>query len=175
MFFSLLGQDFVKFIAQIIQEKRVYHLVDILYRGVVHASAAPGHGIQRAFENGPEDGGRNLAPVEVEARVLQQRLLQLLRENRNLNLLLEQAAVGVRKRLQVVFQVFAAFLQRRVEHTEELLQGLVQVFGTASIQEVVELVMPEHGGILGVHAENEAHTQDVEPAQGLGRIVVVSL
>ena len=76
----LLFQYPVQLTTQVVQEERVNHLMDILYRGVMHAPAAPCFGVQCALKHSPEDGGRNLAPVEIKACVLEQNLFQLFSE-----------------------------------------------------------------------------------------------
>ena len=37
------------------------------------------------------------------------------------------------------------------------------------------VVFPENVGILGVKTEDNADTKDIEPTQGLGRVVIVLL
>lgn len=49
--------DRSKFGAQIVQEQRIYNLVDILDAGVVHAARASRRGVQRALEGRAKDGG----------------------------------------------------------------------------------------------------------------------
>ena len=58
---------------------------------------------------------------------------------------------------------------------EKLRQRIAKVFGIIAIEVIMELVVPEHSSILGIEAKHDAHAQDIEPAQGLRRVVVVLL
>ena len=84
-----------KFTPQVIEKEWVDNFVYVLDTCVVHTAGASCLGVQSALEEASENGGRYLAPVEVEARILQKNLLQLFRELRYLYLFLKQAAVCV--------------------------------------------------------------------------------
>ena len=169
----LLFEDVVKLLAQVVEEQWVDDLVDVLDAGVVHASAATRLRIQRALEHASEDGGRYLAPVETEARVLQEYLPELFGELRYLYLFLEKPAIGVGEGCEVILQVFAALRLGRVQHLEEVAQGTAQVLGFVAAKVVMELVVGKDARILGIETEHQSDTQDVEPAQGPRRVVVV--
>ena len=139
----------------------------------MHATRASGLWVQRRLEHGPEDGGRYLAPVEVEAGILQQHLLQLFGELRYFYLLGKQSAIGIGKGLQLFLQILAALVDGRIEHLEQVAQRPPQVLCLVGGKEVVELVVAEHSCILGIETEDDAHAEDIQPAQGFGRAVVV--
>ena len=170
---NLLFENGFKLPAQVVHEKRVDDLVDILYRGVVHAARPPGLGIQRALKDSTEDGGRDFAPVEVKCGILQKRLAQFVSELWYLYRLSKQASVSVRKCFQVVRQVAAPLVLWSVQHLKEPDKCITQVSGFITDQVIMELVTPEDAGILGVEAEHDAHTEDVEPSQGFRRVIVI--
>ena len=68
---DFLLKNRVELVAQIVQEKRVDDLVDVLDAGIMHAAAAARLGVKGALEHGAEDGGRNLAPVKIQRSILQ--------------------------------------------------------------------------------------------------------
>ena len=78
----LFFQYLIQFTAQVIQEQRIDHLVDVLNARVVHAAATTGLRIKSTFKDGTKDSWRYLAPIEVETGILQQGLFQFLRELR---------------------------------------------------------------------------------------------
>ena len=104
---------------------------------------------------------------------MEQELLHLVRKLRYLYFLLKQSPVSIGKSLQVVLQVSAATLGWCIENLKEPHEGIAEFGGVIADEVVVELVVAEDAGIFSIETEHQAHTQDVEPAQGLGRIVVV--
>ena len=163
----LLFQDGVELAAQVVQEKRVDDLVDILYRGVVHTAASTGLRIQRALEDGSEDGGRNLAPVEVERGILEQQLADGVRHAGYLNLLVgKQPAIGIGECQQVLPQIRVTLLHGRIHHFEQPYQRIAQFLCRVVVQEVMEhVVSPEDACILGIETEHQTDTKDVERLQ----------
>ena len=147
--------------------------MDILYRGIVHTATAARLWIQCTLENCTEDGGRYLAPVEVQRSMLQQRLLQLLSELWYLDFFFKQAAIGIGKCCQLFLQVFAALLLRSVQHFKQVAQGTAQVFGFIDNEKVMELVTTEDACILGIKTEYQTNTENIQPAQSFGRVVVI--
>ena len=133
--------------------------MDILYRRVVHTSRASRLGVEGTLEHAAEDGGRNLAPVEVERGVLQERVAQLVGELRNVYLLGEETAIGIREGGEVWAQVLASLVSRGVEHFEETEQFAAHRESVELCQVVVKLVaLAEDARILGIEAEHQAHT-----------------
>ena len=162
--------DFHKLGVQAVHEKRVNHLVDVLNAGVVHPSRAARFGIQCAFKHGSEDGRRNLAPVEIGTRVLQQQLLDFVSKTRDGDVLLaEQTAVHIREGRYLVVQIRVAFLNGRVKQFEQLYQGMTEIDGAEFHQIIMESRLGgKQARILGIEAKHQTHTKDVERAQGLG-------
>ena len=76
----LFGQYLRKLAAQVVEEERVDDAVDVVNGGVVHAASAPRLGVERALEDGAEDGGRYLAPVELGGGALEDERLGTERE-----------------------------------------------------------------------------------------------
>ena len=58
--------------------------MDVLNGGVVHAACPSGFRIQGTLEHGSEDGGRNLAPVEIVRGTLENKIPDSLVETRYL-------------------------------------------------------------------------------------------
>ncbi len=154
---------------QVVEKERVDYAVYVLDAGVVHASAAPCLGVERALEHSAEDGGRNGAPVEVERGMLEQHVAQTVGEGRHVDVLGKQSAVGVGECHEAGVEEAVALLWRSVERDEELLEPHGHVGGRKLRKEIVELIV--HGkdaGILGIEAEHDAHAQNVELAQVFG-------
>ena len=83
---------------------------------------------------------------------------------------MEESPVGVRERLQASLQIRAPLTFRSVQDLEELQDGLPHVLRRNILQVVVELVLAEDSGILGVQAEHQAHAKDVQ--RMLRRVIV---
>ena len=90
------------------EEKRVDDFVDVLDGRVHHAAGAARLGIERRLEERAEDGGRDVAPVEVGG--LDEQLPYLVVKRRNLRVgnAAEKSAVGVGKRGKLRFEVGVA-------------------------------------------------------------------
>ena len=159
------GEDGVEFVGEGVEEERVDEAVDILHAGVVHAAGAAREGIERALEDRAEDGGRDAAPVEVEAGLLEEHRLDLGRERRNVHLLGKEAAVGVGEGGELGREVAAAQMLGRVERAEEFKEMRAEVVAVVVSQVVVELVAAEVAGIFGIEAKHKAHAEHVEGAE----------
>ena len=62
----------------------------------MHAAGAPGLRVQGALENGAEDGGADVGPVEVLAGLREEQVIDLLVEGGDLDVLVgEKAAVHI--------------------------------------------------------------------------------
>lgn len=133
--------------------------MDILYRRIVHTARSTGLGVEGALEHTTEDGRRDLAPVEVERGVLQERIPKLVGELRNVYLLGEEATVGIGESGKCRVEILASLVGRGVEHLEELHQGHAHEAG-AKLCEVVmkHVVLAKHACILGIETEHQAHT-----------------
>lgn len=91
--------DLIQLSAQLVQEQRVDHLMDILDGGIVHPALAPSFRVQRGFKHRAEYGGADLAPVEVLAGLGQQQFIDRFIEGWNLDIFIrEQAAVDIGER-----------------------------------------------------------------------------
>ena len=98
---------------------------------------------------------------------------QLVGELRNLNRFGKQAAIGVWEGLEVILEVAAALLLGRVQHVKQADEGIAQILSLISDKIVMKLVTRKHLGILGIEAEHDAHAQDIQPPESLGRVVVI--
>ena len=163
--------EFCVFALEFVEEQRGDDLVDVLDAGVVHPAGAARFGVQGALEDGAEDGGADLAPVELVAAVVEDEADDLLVERRHFlrPAVAEQAAVDVGKCGRGGFVKGIAFRFRRVKHGEQLDEGVADVGGLESGEVVVAYALgAEHAGVLGVEAEDEAHTELVEVGADLG-------
>lgn len=151
-----------------VEEQRVDDFVDVLDARVVHAARAARGRVQRALEDGAEDGRGDLAPVEV-AGVLEDEAPDFLTHRRHGDALGEEAAVDVGKGGESGLEEGIARLRFLVEHLEEVAEGLGEVLRAVVVEVVVEHVAPtEDAGVLGVEAEYEAHAELVEVLGRLG-------
>ena len=119
---SLLCDKSFKLFFEIIKEKRVYNLMNVLQRSIMHSSGTPGGGIQSTLEYSAKDGGADLAPVKIIRGVSQEQVHDLIGEGRNFNIPIgEQAAVYIGESCQqgiVVSKVRIAILRFLIENAE---------------------------------------------------------
>ena len=127
-------------------------LVDVLDAGVVHASGASCVRVECALEHCAEDGGRDFAPVEVEAGILEKCLLQFFGELWYLYLFLEESAVGVGKGFQVVFQITASLVEGSVQNIEKAQESIAHLIGFVAGKIGMKLVVLEGSGIFGIES-----------------------
>lgn len=158
----------VKFVPQLIQEQRFDELEDIRFAGVMGTEVAAFLRVHHTLEHGAEDGGRNLAPVDITA--VEQGLAHLPVEAGIGQYFFEQFAVDVREGSQVFVEVFEALFWRRIEHLEELLDfggQVAAVFAGALFDEILELLFVEDRGVFGEEAEQDAHEVHFERVTGI--------
>ena len=143
--------------------------MDVLDGGVDHAAGAARLGVERRLEEGPEDGGGDLAPVE--ARRAEQQLANLLRQRRYVVTAPnpEQPAVGVGEGGEFRLQVGVALGDGRVEDAEEREEVAAQAVRVARLDEAAEAVLGEDAGVLGVEAEDEPDAEPVQRGERVGR------
>ena len=108
-------EDAVEFRAQGVEEERVDDFVDVLDGGVVHAAGAAGLGVERALEDGAEDGRRDFRPVEAQGGFPQDGFAQAVRELRDFHGAGEERAVDVGERREGGLEVGGTFFARGVE------------------------------------------------------------
>ena len=149
---------------QIVHEKGIDDLVDVLDAGVMHAALAARLGVQRAFEHGPENGRTDFAPVEAEARARQKDFRGLFRNGRNRLALFfaEERPVHIGELGQLLFHETVPFFQRRVKRAEKLAKRHAHVLGTETLEIAVELFLCEDAGVFGVEAEHQTNAENVE-------------
>ena len=159
------GEGGVEFGAQGVEEERVDDFGDVLDGGVVHAAAAAGLGVERALEDGAEDGRGDVRPVEVLGGVLEEGVLECRGELRDFDGAREEGAVDVGERGEGGLEIGGAAGGGRVQDLEQFEEGVADVFGRQGREEVVELVVGKDARVLGVEAEDEADAQDVQPVE----------
>ncbi len=142
--------------------------MDVFHRGVDHAARAARRGVERAFEERPEDGRRDPAPVE-GAR-LEEQLADLLRQRRHFAFgrAPEEPAVRVGEGGQLRFEVDAAAFRGRVKRLEELHEARAQKVRRGGREQALQDVLGEHARVLRVQAEDEPHAQAVQRRQCRG-------
>lgn len=158
---ALLRADGIELFLQAVQEQRVYHLVDVLGAGVVHAARAAGLRVQGGLEDAAEDGGADLRPVGLLGHLEQELELDLVGEVGDLGFLREQPPVDVGEGLDRLV-VGVALVDRSVERLEEPLECHAHVLRLDVPQVVQERVLGEELRVLAEQAEHQAHAQDVE-------------
>lgn len=153
--------------AQGVEEEGVDDAVYVLHAGVVHPAAAARVGVEGALEEGAEDGGRDAAPVEIVARVLEEQGHDFGREAGYLDVRLgKEAAVDVGEGQESLPLVGVAPGGGRVEDAEEVDERTAGLLGRVLGQVVMELpVAAEEAGVFGIEAEDETHAEHVEAAQ----------
>ena len=140
----------------------------------MHAALAPRLGIERAFEDGAEDGGGDSRPVEILARAAQEKVEEAFGEVGDFDGIVgEQAAVHVRERGEGFVHVGIAGVFRRVQDAEEVEDRSAGIARGEAFQIVAErAVGTEEPGVLGVEAEDDADAEDVEAFESV-RVVRV--
>ena len=103
---------------EVVEEERVDDLVDVLGAGVVHTPSAPLVVGEAPLEDGAEDRGVDLGPVELLAALHDDGGAQVLRERGDDGALGEEATVHVRERLEQVAGEGIAVFVGRVEPLE---------------------------------------------------------
>ena len=141
--------------------------MDVFDAGVVHAAGAAGLGVEGAFEDGAEDGGGDLAPVEIVACLGEEELLHVFVELGDLDIFPgEEAAVDVGEVQQDLVQIGIAFFVRSVEDLEKVDQGAAEILRGKGSEIIMELVLDgEDPGVLGIEAEDEPDAEDVQAFQ----------
>jgi len=134
----------------------------------VHTSGAAGVGVEGAFEDGAEDGGGDVAPVEIVAGFGKEEFLDGLVELGYLDVFLgEETAVDVGEVEEDGLFVRAAFFFGGVEDAEKIDQGIAKVGRLEGGEIIVELALAsEDSGVLGVEAEDESDAELVETFEG---------
>ena len=137
--------------------------MDVLDRRVVHSAGTPGLRVQCGFKDSPEDGGRDLGPVELCR--LRKSVLQLLRYLRYHNVFIrKQPAVHIRKRFHLFREVHVGTLfYRRIKRLEKLYK-LASYIPRLILQDISGkgILGPKQACILSVEAENQAYAKDVQ-------------
>ena len=171
-------KNVVQFLPELVQEKRVDDLVDVLDAGVVHAAGAARFRVERAFEDRAENGRGDAAPVEVVAGLCEEQIFHLVVQERDFDVFIgEKAAVDIGKRGEVGREIGVAVLRLRVQNFEQVQHGPAEVFGGELGEIVVKLVFErEDARILGIQAENKADAEFVQAFEcGFGGFVDVAL
>ena len=172
------GFEVVKLVAQPVEEERVDDAVNVLHRGVVHAARATRFGVEGTLKHGAEDGRRDAAPVESLRGVDHQRMNDFGTELGHLpgvglhGLIGEEPAVDIGQRRKLAL-IRVALVVRRVEDTEEANQLEAEVVGRFDERFEMakeEVSLAEESGVVGIETEDDAHAEQVEAAQGLGRL-----
>ena len=154
-----LGAGLPEFGLQVVQEQRVYHLVDVLGAGEVLAVGPPVVVGQRPLEDRPEHGGAHTGPVELLAAVDHERGAERVGERRYLGALAEQPAIHVGQLLQPRLGVGVALRLGGVQPREQVLQCPAQVGRLVVLYVVAERVRLGQPRVLAEHQEHQARHQ----------------
>ena len=158
---------------EVVEEERVDDLVDVLGAGVVHTPSAPLVVGEAAFEDGSEDRGVDLGPVELLAALHDDGGAQVLGERGDDGALGEEAAVHVGEGLEEVAREGVARVVGRVQPLEEVAQGVPEVVCREVLDVVPEGVLRDETRL--VLAEHEEHHAAAEGADGVVRSLVVAI
>ena len=158
---------------QIVQEQGFDDLEYRLFGGVVRALLAPRHRVDHAFEQRPEYGGRDVAPVE-QAGVEQHRAHGSVEAGHG-DAFAEQFAIDIGKVGEICVEALLSPVGRGVERLEQFAQPAAKVAAIgagALFEEGQELVLAlENAGIVGKEDEEQA---DEQPFQIMADIAVGS-
>ena len=77
----------------------------------MHTSAATGFWIERTLEYSAKNGGRNLAPVEIKAGILEKGSFEFFRELGYFDFFFKKTTIGIWECFQVVLQILAALFR----------------------------------------------------------------
>ena len=151
---------------QIVEEERVYDLMDIFNAGIVHTTGAAGLRIQSAFKDCAENRGADGRPVKILTGTGQQQVNDLIAQAWDLDVLIgKQAAVDVGERCQIIVKIAVAPVGLLVEYTEQV-NKRPTILGAVRLKIVMEHpAFAEDTGILGVKAEDQTHAQRVQALQ----------
>lgn len=160
--------DCLKLILEVIQEQRINHTMDILRSRVVHPLVMPNLRIQRGLENGSEDRGGNLTPVEICGHLIKDDRPNVVIELRNRDVhVLEECRRDEWKRLEVISLEGITLLWCSVEHSEELKHPVPKSCSIELTEIIDELILLEKPCILRIRTEDRPDTKHVQTLPGL--------
>ena len=142
--------------------------MDIFDRGVVHAAASAGFGVQCAFKNCAKNGRAYFRPVESYARFFQKQLAALIRKHRNFNVFIsEKPSVHIGESGKFGFEVWVAVCRFGIKNFEKVNESFSKMYCIESIEVVMEhSSSAKDSRILCIKAEYETDAENVEALEG---------
>ena len=165
VFFTVRHQyDFFKLFLEIVQEERIDDFMDIRDGCIVHPATATRLGIQGGLKDGPEDGRTNDAPVEAARHVLCDDAVNLLGDRRYVeHFIMEEPAIHVGEAGELFIEKTGALLHRRVQHAEELLQGILCILPFPAFHVLQKgIAPPKEPGVLCIEAEYDTDAEHIQ-------------